>query len=135
MSDIYDRFGIFSVSSVVAPGRIDEVLKAIDATVAELRARPVSDDLLVRARNPVLESITRSRRENSWWLGIASEAQGKADRLDRIRQQEALYKAITPAELQALARQYLVPSTERRVEIRGKPMVARIPVPTAANPR
>jgi zinc protease len=135
MSDIYDGFGIFSVSSVVAPGRIDEVLKAIDASVAELRDRPVSDDLLSRARNPVLESIIRSRRENSWWLGIASEAQGKADRLDRIRQQEALYKAITPAELQALAKQYLVSSTERRVEIRGKPMTARIPIPTTTRSR
>ena len=40
-----------------------------------------------------------------------------ADRLDRIRQRKAIYEAITPADLQKLARTYLTDKAEQRVRI------------------
>ncbi|HVF36482.1 MAG TPA: insulinase family protein, partial [Sphingomicrobium sp.] len=128
MSNIYDRFGTFGVSTVVAPGKIAEIEQAIDAAVAELRAKPVSEDLFQRARAPMLEALIKSRRENSYWMSVADEAQGKADRLDRFRQQEALFKAVTPAELHQLARTYLTPDTLRRVRIRRAPIVTLKPL-------
>ncbi len=130
MSDVYDGFGTLGVSTMIAPESVDKVERAIDEAVKALVEAPIDDDLFKRARAPMLESLTRSRRENSWWLNIVDEAQGKGDRLDRIRQQETLYHAITPAELQQLAATYLRPEGIRRVRVlsnkyRGRVAVAR----------
>jgi len=82
-----------------------------------LRDTPVTADLLARAKNPALESVTKSLRENGYWLGYVDEAQSRADRLDRIRQRKAIYEAITPADLQKLARTYLTDKAMQRVRI------------------
>ncbi len=117
MSDVYEDFGTLSVSTTIAPGSAPKVELAIDAAVQTLVEAPIDEDLFKRVRAPMLESLTRNRRENGWWLSIADEAQGKSARLDRIRQQEALYRAITPAELQQLAVTYFRPDAIRRVRI------------------
>ena len=117
MSDVYTGFGTLSVNTVIAPDKADEVDAAIAAAVKELRDKPVSADLLARARNPVMESIAKSLRENSFWMGYVDEAQTKADRLQRIRDRKALYEAIAPADLQALARTYLTDKAMQRVRI------------------
>ncbi|QDP18805.1 M16 family metallopeptidase [Sphingomonas xanthus] len=129
MSDVYEGFGTLGVSTIVAPGKIADVEQAIDAAVAEIRAEPISEDLFNRVRAPMLEALAKSRRENSYWLAVVDEAQSKANRLDRYRQQEALFKAITPAELHQLALAYLDPAKQRRIRIR-KPAVVKIPAPT-----
>ena len=109
MSDIYPGYGTFSVAATLSPDRLDEAQGAIGDVLAKLRDQPIDDDLLLRARAPVIESITKSRRENGFWLGVASQAQTEADRLDRIRQQLATVEAVTPADIQAFAKAYLSP--------------------------
>ena len=117
MSNVYTGFGSLSASTVIAPDKADEVEKVIADAAKSLRDTPVSADLLARARNPALESITKTMRENGYWLGYVAEAQGRADRLDRIRQRKAFYQAITPADLQKLARTYLTDKAMQRVRI------------------
>jgi zinc protease len=117
MSDTFDGFGYLSASAVVAPDKTDEVQKAIAEAAAELRAKPISDDLLARARNPELEKADRVMRENGFWLGALSRAQSEPDRLDRIRQRKALLQAVTPADLQKLAQKYLQPAKVQQVRI------------------
>lgn len=117
MSDVYTHFGTLSVNTVVAPDKADEVNAAISAAVKELRDKPISADLLARARNPIMEGIAKNMRENGYWMTYVDEAQSHADRLDRIRQRKAVYEAITPADLQQLARTYLTDKGEQRVLI------------------
>jgi zinc protease len=106
-SDVFNGFGYVLAATILAPDKIDEVEKAVASIVGELRSAPVSDDLLARARNPALERIDRQQRENSYWLALAAEAQTDPERLDRHRKRKAAYTAMTPADLQQLARQYL----------------------------
>jgi len=120
MSDTFDGFGTVAASVVIAPGQGDAVFAAIDEIAAGLRAAPVSDDLLGRARKPLLERIVLNRRENGYWLGVASQAQLRADRLNRVRSLEARIRAVTPAMLQAAARRYLVEEKALRIRIRHK---------------
>ncbi|HXG81787.1 MAG TPA: insulinase family protein, partial [Sphingomicrobium sp.] len=117
MSDTYRGFGTLSVMAVVAPGQAAEIDAAIAAAARQLRDAPIDADLLARARNPALESIAKNLRENGYWISYVDEAQGRADRLDRIRQRHALYESITPAELQKLARTYLTDEALQRVRI------------------
>ena len=117
MSDVYPGFGSLSASTVIAPDKADQVEAVIAAAAKSLRDKPVTADLLARAKNPALESVAKSLRENSYWLGYVDEAQGRADRLDRVRQRKAIYEAITPADLQKLAQTYLTDRAMQRVRI------------------
>ena len=81
---------------------------AIFAIAKELRDKPVDADLIDRARKPLVEAMVKSRRENSYWLNYVGEATSHADRLDRSRKGIGEVEAATPAELQALAKRYLV---------------------------
>ncbi|WP_420607731.1 M16 family metallopeptidase [Novosphingopyxis sp.] len=116
MSDVFDGYGTFSVGATLAPDRLDEAQDAIDEVLATLRASPIDDDLLLRARAPVIEAIAKSRRENGFWLGVASQAQSEADRLDRVRQQLATVEAVTPADIQTFAQTYL--TADKKLPIR-----------------
>jgi len=117
MSSTYDDFGYLLVNSVVAPDKADEIDAVTASVAADLRNAPIADDLLERARQPMLESVSKSLRQNSYWLGAIDEAQSRPERLDRIRQREAIIKSLTAADLQALARQYLSEAQLQRVRI------------------
>ena len=117
LSDTYPGFGTLSTSIVVAPKDADTVIAAVEAITKELRAAPVDPDVLERARRPMLERVVLNRRENAWWLGVLSESQLRADRLGRYRTIEARLRAVTPAMLQAAAKQYLDPARDLQVKI------------------
>ena len=117
MSDVYKGFGFLLVNSVVAPDKVDEVDAAIAKVAKSLRDKPVADDMLVRARAPMLESAAKETRQNGYWLRYVDEAQTEADRLDRVRTRDQLIRSMTAADLQALAREYLVEGKEQRIRI------------------
>lgn len=121
-SSIYPEYGFFGVS-----GNVDvKDLAAVDAAVARIAARlrdaPVDDDLLLRARRPILEAIDKSKRENGTWLGVLSRAQTEPRFIERFRNARPVYEAITPADLQAAAKLYLTAQPLRiRVIAEGAP--------------
>jgi len=117
MSDTFKGFGYLSAAAVVAPDKTDEVQKAIAETAAELRDKPVSADVLARARNPELEKADNALHDNGYWLASLEKAQSEPARLDRIRQHKKLIQSITPAELQKLAQKYLQPAQVQQVRI------------------
>ena len=59
------------------------------------------------ARAPLLESYENLLKSNSGWLTLTDRAQTEADRIDRYAKARERLSGITPAQLQALARQYL----------------------------
>jgi len=117
MSDTFKGFGYLSAAAVVAPDKTDEVQKAIAETAAELRDKPVSADVLARARNPELEKADNALHDNGYWLASLEKAQSEPSRLDRIRQHKALIQSITPADLRNVAQKYLQPDQVQQVRI------------------
>jgi zinc protease len=117
MSDTFHGFGYLSAAAVVAPDKTDEVEQAMAEAAAALRDKPVSADILARARNPELEKTDRLLRDNGYWLGSLAKAQSEPDRLDRIRQRKALLQSVTAADLQKLAQKYLQPAQVQKVRI------------------
>ena len=117
LSDTYSHFGVLNASAVVAPEKVDEVRRAIETAVAELRGAEVGTDLLARARNPMLLQAERSLRENGTWTGIVARAQSDPSRIERLLALRAVLAAITPAQLQALAIKYLTPRQRLDVKI------------------
>ena len=107
LSDEFPGYGHLFAASNVDHKHLATTRAAIFAIARELRDAPVDTDLLDRARRPLVEAMTKARRENSYWLNYVAEATSEADRLDRSRNGIAEVEAATPAELQALAQHYL----------------------------
>ena len=108
LSDEFPGYGHLFAASNVDHKHLATTRAAIFAIAKELRDAPVDADLLDRARKPLVEVMTKSRRENAYWLNYVAEAASQADRLDRSRKGIGEIEAATPAELQALAKRYLV---------------------------
>ena len=108
LSDEFPGYGHLFAASNVDYKDLATTRAAIFAIASELRDAPVDPDLLDRARRPLVEAMTKSRRENVYWLNYVAEATSQADRLDRSRNGIAEVEAATSAELQALAKRYLV---------------------------
>ncbi|MBO9695995.1 MAG: insulinase family protein [Sphingopyxis sp.] len=108
LSDEFPGYGHLFAASNVDYKDLATTRAAIFAIAKELRDKPVDADLLDRARRPLLEAMVKSRRENGYWLNYVAEATSHADRLDRSRKGIGEVEAATPAELQALAKRYLV---------------------------
>ena len=108
-SSIYPGYGFLSAGGNVDVARMGEVEAAIDRVATQLRDRPVPADLLTRARNPLLERLTKRLRENTTWLNVAEDAQSEPRFVARFRIERTLYEKVTPARLQEMARRYLMP--------------------------
>jgi zinc protease len=86
-----------------------------------LRDTPITADELQRARRPFLETLQRNRNSsNAWWLNNLGGVQQHPERAESLRIGMRQYEAITPAELQALARQYLRDDRAFRLFIRPR---------------
>lgn len=107
LSDEYPGYGHLFAASNVDFKDLATTRAAIFAIAKELRDKPVDADLFDRARKPLLEAMTKARRENSYWLPYVSEATSQEARLDRSRKSIAIVEAATPADLETLAQRYL----------------------------
>lgn len=116
-SDHYDGYGYLSTSIIAEPDKMEIVSKAVKDIAKQLRDAPVSDDVLLRARKPLLENIEKSLRENGAWIGLANEAQSNPAELDEWRSRKAVFEAVTTADIQAAAKQYLTDANQLEIRI------------------
>ncbi|MEY4951981.1 MAG: hypothetical protein RL299_405, partial [Pseudomonadota bacterium] len=100
-------WGVFGINASVGVADVPATRAAIAETVAELRDQPVSDDVLLRAKAPMLESYDNALKSNSAWLSLVDRAQTQPDRIERYQAGKARVQALTAKDIQALARLYL----------------------------
>lgn len=120
MSGSFKGYGFFSATSSTEPQTMDTVFTSIDKIAASLGKVPVSEDMLKRARAPMLERLMRRKRENGYWLGIADEAQTDLKGLDDVRKMQSQLESITVRDLRMAAKKYLLPKTALRIRIEPK---------------
>ena len=118
-------YGTFAVTASVNVADVPATRAAIRETVAELRAAPVSADILLRARAPMLEAFDNALKTNRGWLTLVDRAQTEPDRIERLQKAAERLKALGPADVLAMARTYLAP--DAAVEIDALP--EGVPVP------
>jgi zinc protease len=120
-SDTYPGYGFISVTAETPPAALPKLFETVDAIGADLRDNPISEDELNRARRPAVERIRRSMADNGYWLTQLSQAQSDPATLDQTRNQIATLEAVTAADLQALARQYLKSDSAWRATVTAQP--------------
>jgi zinc protease len=106
-SRVWRDYGTFGIAALVAVSEVEQSQSAINATVAALRDAPISADMLLRARAPMLDGIDNALKTNRGWLALVDRAQTEPDRIERYLGAKARLSAITPARIQELVRRYL----------------------------
>lgn len=106
-SRIYDGYGTFSVAATVDTGAVEAMRAAIAQRIARLRSKPVGEDILRRARQPIYEAIDNALKTNGGWMAYVARAQSEPDRIERFLAARARYEALTPERLREVAAEYL----------------------------
>jgi zinc protease len=114
-SRYYPGWGTFEIEASVDTSQVNAVRKAIIETIDKLRSAPVDDDVMARARNPLLEAYDNALKTNGGWMNLVDRAQSESDRIDRFLKGKAIVQSLTGTEVQAMAVKYLDPA--RRLEI------------------
>ncbi|AKM11502.1 peptidase M16 [Croceicoccus naphthovorans] len=107
MSRTYDDFGFFLLNIGVDMSQVPATMAEVDSTLATMRDAPVPDDILQRARQPLLEKYDNALKTNGTWLNLADRAQSQPDRVERFAQYRTRIMSITAEDLQAAARRWL----------------------------
>jgi zinc protease len=119
-SQVNPDYGFVLNFAIADPAKMDQIYAAIAEVTKTLRDAPVSEDVLLRARKPMLEAMVKQDRENGTWLTTISTAQSKAERLDRWRQRKAIMESITVADIQKTAARYLNDASMIKINIISK---------------
>lgn len=106
-SQTWRGYGTFAIAASVDVPEVPAARAAIAETVATLRNAPITEDLLQRARQPMLEAHENSLKSNAGWLALVDRAQTESYRIERHTKMIERLRAVTPARLHALSRRYL----------------------------
>lgn len=110
LSHAWKGYGEFAVIASVNIADAPATRAAIRQVVTELRTAPVSDDILQRARQPMVEGLQNALKNNGGWMSLVDRAQSQADRIERYTHARDRLLALTPADVAAMARRYLDPA-------------------------
>lgn len=116
-SDVYAGYGSIFITAQTAFKDLDAYYTAIDAIVASLRDTPITEDELNRARLPSIEAIRRNQASNEYWLGQLEDVAVDPSQVQQTLSHISDIEAITPADIQRAARQYLRADTGFRITV------------------
>ncbi|MET4684732.1 M16 family metallopeptidase [Brevundimonas faecalis] len=116
-SDAFKGYGSVSIMADTAPDKIGAFYTAVDAIVADLRDKPITEDELNRARLPVIETLRRSQAGNEYWLSQLSDVAAKPASVEQILTHISDLESFTVADVQAAARQYLRSDTAWKAQV------------------
>ena len=102
--------GSFTVISQLRPDKVDVFFRIARAVAADFATKPVTDDELARAVTPMRQLIARASSGNSFWLTQLSGSSIDPRKLLVVQTLPGDFARITPADLQATAKRWLVPA-------------------------
>jgi zinc protease len=129
-SDVFPGYGSISVTAQTTPESLPAFYQAVDMIVASLRDTPVTEDELNRARLPVIESLRRSQAGNEYWLTQLADVAAKPEAVEQTLSAIPDLEAVTPADIQRMARQYLKGDTAWKATVTSS-APATAPAPAA----
>ncbi|MFT3998092.1 MAG: insulinase family protein [Asticcacaulis sp.] len=116
-------FGYLSATVQLYPGAETAFYTGFLSLIDGVKSTPVTPDELLRARQLLLARMNEEDRSNSYWLNVLPGAEDNPGQRDYALKRKALLEAITPAEIQALAKTWLDASKALKVVV--------LPVPKA----
>ena len=102
-----DGGGQVAAAAQVAPDMVPSFFKTADEIAASLATQPASADELARVVEPMKQQITRMESSPAFFMWQIEGATADPARIAGLRRLFNDYVYVTPAQLQALAKQYL----------------------------
>jgi zinc protease len=127
LSQTFPDYGYTYSAVEMPPGKIAAFFASVSAITADLRAKPISADELVRVKNPKIATLRRAQATNEYWLADLTGSLADPRRLDLIRSTFPDYEKITPADIQAAARRWLVDEKAWRLIVRAASQPPTVP--------
>lgn len=124
----YDDGGYLVVQTQIKPDRIPYFFQLMHQITADLAAHPVSQDELDRQIEPIRQLLRRASSSNAFWMNQLAGATTYPARLAATRSLATDLLQVTPQDIQALARRFLVPGTSWSAMALAK----GVPVPAIA---
>jgi zinc protease len=132
-SDVFPGYGTFAISTEVDVAQVDAARAATLALLAGLATKPVDADILLRARQPLLEYYDNALKSNDGWMALVDRAQTEPDQIERFQRAKALLAGLTAEDLRATAARWLKPGSQVEVLVLPRENVgAKTPVKAAA---
>lgn len=118
-SSVWRGYGTFALAASLDVEDVGPAREALRSVIARLTTEPVSSDLLGRAQRPLLEAYDNALKTNDGWMRLAARAQSESFRIDRFLGAKETIRAVTPADIRAVAARYLAEG--RAVEVLAVP--------------
>ena len=104
----FDKGGYIGVIGQLAPENVGKFFEIADSIAADLAAKPVSEDELARATEPLRQLVSRASTGNNFWLNQLQGSTRDPRRISALRTIMPDYTVTTPEKMQALAAKYLL---------------------------
>lgn len=114
--------GYLLVGSLLAPKDIDRFYGIAKDIAADLVANPIGADELARNAVPIREQVARASTGNVYWMFLLEGATRDPRVTQAALSIEDDINGVTPADIQRLARQYLLPARQWSLAILPKGM-------------
>ncbi|WP_168452346.1 M16 family metallopeptidase [Sphingopyxis microcysteis] len=118
----FDSGGYLLVGSLLAPKDLDRFYGIARDIAADLVATPVSADELTRNAVPIREQVARASTGNVYWMFLLEGATRDPRVTAAALSMQDDIAAVTAADVQRLARQYLTPQRQWSLAILPKGM-------------
>jgi zinc protease len=115
----FTGFGYLGVSVETSPQDLDGIKASVQQVIARLKAGSIPQDMIERARRPLIEDLAKYRKNNWYWRWSLNGLQRDPRRIAREQSADADYLGATGETLANLARQYR--QDDRLVELRVLP--------------
>ncbi|MBA3897938.1 MAG: hypothetical protein H0X36_12570 [Sphingomonadaceae bacterium] len=109
--------GSFVAASQLTPSGVDHFFTLAERIAGDLATKPVTADELARSVGPMRQLIARLASGSGFWLQQLGGASTDPRRIVALLTLSTDYARITPAELQAAAKHWLVRGKEFRMEV------------------
>jgi zinc protease len=108
-SSIFPHFGFVIATIDTNPEKIDGFFRDTQKIIADIAAKPPTQDEMDRAKKPAIEDLQKSLQSNEYWMGQLAGAQSDPRKLTAIRSAMAGIQQVTAADVRAAAQKYLTP--------------------------
>jgi len=120
-SKVFPGYGYVFAQIETPPELLPSFFQTVDAIAAELRDTPIDADELNRARLSSIEAIRRSQATNGYWVSNLEEVHDDPAQVQALRTIISDLEAVTPADIQRVARTYLTADKAWRAEVKARP--------------
>jgi zinc protease len=116
-SNVFPHYGYLSARVELPPGKLAGFFADVAQITADLRAKPVSDDELQRAKLPAFDDLDKRRHTNAYWLNALAGAQADPREVAAIRTSEPQVQRVTAEDIQKAAQTYLKDDRAWKLEV------------------